>query len=115
MSEQTSERGWGGPRLSVVFPGLPQLLKGRWGVGGLGLMVWLGLLAVLLCRWARFAAGWGGPLDHQVASITVVAGLIGAWAWSMFDLSRPAGPLDRSPRSGDTSLAGDESIDRPGW
>jgi peptide/nickel transport system permease protein len=91
MSEQTSERGWGGPRLSVVFPGLPQLLKGRWGVGGLGLMVWLGLLAVLLCRWARFAAGWGGPLDHQVASITVVAGLIGAWAWSMFDLSRPAG------------------------
>ena len=76
--------------LSAVLPGLPQLLAGRWGVGGLGLSVWISLLAVLLTRWARFAAGWGGPFDHQIASLTVVAGLLGAWGWSMYDVSRPA-------------------------
>ena len=76
--------------LSAVLPGLPQLVAGRWGGGGLGLMVWISLLGVLLTQWARFAAGWGGPLDHQVASLTVVAGLLGVWGWSMFDVSRPA-------------------------
>ena len=74
--------------LSAVLPGLPQVMKGRWGVGGLGLIVWIGLLSVLFTRWARFAAGWGGPLDHQIASLTVVAGLLGAWGWSMFEVSR---------------------------
>ncbi len=76
--------------LSAVLPGFPQLVAGRWGVGGLGLMVWIAFLGLLLTRWARFAAGWGGPLDHQVASLTVVAGLLGAWGWSMFDVSRAA-------------------------
>ena len=80
----------GGVPLSAVLPGFPQVLKGRWGVGGMSLTVWLGLLGVLLTRWARFAAGWGGPLDHQIASLTVVASLLGAWGWSMFDVSRPA-------------------------
>jgi peptide/nickel transport system permease protein len=79
-----------GVSLSAVLPGFPQVLKGRWGTGGLSLTVWLGLLAVLLTRWSRFAAGWGGPLDHRIASLTVVAGLLGAWGWSMFDVSRPA-------------------------
>ena len=80
----------GGVSLSAVLPGFPQVLKGRWGVGGMCLTVWIGLLGVLLTRWARFAAGWGGPLDHQIASLTVVAGLLGAWGWSMFDVSHPA-------------------------
>ena len=84
-----------GLALSAVLPGLPQLAVGRWGVGGLGLTVWSAFLAVLLTRWARFAAGWGGPLDHQIASLTVVAGLLGTWGWSMFDVSRPV-ELDRS-------------------
>ncbi len=84
-----------GLALSAVLPGLPQLAVGRWGVGGLGLTVWIAFLAVLLTRWARFAAGWGGPLDHQIASLTVVAGLLGTWGWSMFDVSRPV-ELDRS-------------------
>ena len=81
--------------LSALLPGLPQLVVGRWGVGGLGLTVWVAFLAVLLTRWARFAAGWGGPLDHQIASLTVVAGLLGTWGWSMFDVSRQA-ELERS-------------------
>ena len=84
-----------GLALSAVLPGLPQFAVGRWGVGGLGLTVWIAFLAVLLTRWARFAAGWGGPLDHQIASLTVVAGLLGTWGWSMFDVSRPV-ELDRS-------------------
>ena len=81
--------------LSAVLPGFPQMLKGRWGVGGMSLTVWIGLLGVLLTQWARFAAGWGGPLDHQIASLTVVVGLLGAWGWSMFDVSRPA-EMERS-------------------
>ncbi len=81
--------------LSAVLPGFPQMLKGRWGVGGMSLTVWIGLLGVLLTRWARFAAGWGGPIDHQIASLTVVAGLLGAWGWSMFDVTRPA-EMERS-------------------
>ena len=84
-----------GVALSAVLPGLPQLAVGRWGVGGLGLTVWIAFLAVLLTRWARFAAAWGGPLDHQIASLTVVAGLLGTWGWSMVDVSRPV-ELDRS-------------------
>ncbi len=84
-----------GLALSAVLPGLPQLAVGRWGLGGLGLTVWIAFLAVLLTRWARFAAAWGGPLDHQIASLTVVAGLLGTWGWSMFDVSRPV-ELDRS-------------------
>ena len=80
--------GRGGLAISAVLPGLPQFVAGRWGVGGLGLMVWIAFLTVLLTRWARFSAGWGGPLDHQIASLTVVAGLLGAWGWSMFDVSR---------------------------
>jgi peptide/nickel transport system permease protein len=93
----TDRRGPGrrGLALSAVLPGLPQLVAGRWGVGGLGLTVWIALLAVLLTRWARFAAGWGGPLDHQIASLTVVVGLLGTWGWSMLDVSRPV-ELERS-------------------
>ncbi len=89
-------RGRGGVALSAVFPGLPQLLAGRWGVGGLGLIVWIGLLGVLLTRWAHFAAGWGGPLDHKIASLTVVAGLLATWGWSWLDTSYP----DRVKRDG---------------
>ena len=66
------------------------MLNGRWGVGGMSLSVWIGLLGVLLTQWSRFAAGWAGPLDHRIASLTVMAGLLGVWGWSMFDLSRPA-------------------------
>ena len=82
-------RGRGSAFLSAILPGLPQLLRSQSEAGGLSLIVWIGLLAVLVGRWARFAAGWGGPLDHQIASLTVVAGLFGAWGWSMFEVSRP--------------------------
>lgn len=74
--------------LSAVLPGLPQLLGGRWGVGVTSLLVWVGFLAVVATRWGRFAAAWGGPLDHVIAAITVVLGLGGAWIWSMRDVGR---------------------------
>ena len=40
----------GSRALSVVLPGLPQLLAGRWGAGGAALLLWIGLLAVVGTR-----------------------------------------------------------------
>jgi peptide/nickel transport system permease protein len=75
--------------LPVILPGLPQLLSGRWGVGGLALLVWVGLWTVLLTRWSRFVEAWGGPLDHRVAALIVVVGLACALAWSVVDAEKP--------------------------
>ncbi len=77
--------------LPVLLPGLPQLLAGRWGVGGLALLVWIGLWAVLLTRWSQFVEAWGGPLDHRVAALIVVVGLACAVAWSVVDAEKPPG------------------------
>ena len=82
-------RSRGGARLSAVLPGLPQLLAGRWGVGTMSLLVWIGFLGVLSTRWSRFQDAWGGPGDHRLAAVIVVAGLLVAWAWSMRDMKRP--------------------------
>ena len=87
----SASRGGGFPVFSALLPGLPQLLAGRWGVGGLALLVWIGLWAVLVTRWSRFVAAWGGPLDHRVAALTVVVGLACAVAWSVIEAGRPAG------------------------
>lgn len=56
----------------------------------MGLVVWVGFLAVLATRWNRFTAAWGGPWDHRIAAVTLVAGLVVSWAWSMRDVGRPA-------------------------
>ena len=53
------------------------------------MLVWIGLWAVLLSRWGRFVAAWGGPLDHRVAAITVVVGLACVGAWSIARMRRP--------------------------
>ena len=42
-------------------------------------------------------------MDHKIASLTLVAGLLGAWGWSMFDVARPA-EMERSG-TGQWSLA----------
>ena len=95
--------GRGAAVSSALFPGLPQLVTGRWGVGGFSLIVWIAFVSLLMTRWARFAAGWSGPLDHQIASLTVVASLLGVWGWSMFDVSRSMEV--RPPSVGQWSLA----------
>jgi peptide/nickel transport system permease protein len=79
----------GGPALSAVLPGLPQLLAGRWGAGATALMVWVGSLAVLLTRFGRVRGAIGGPWDAGLAAATLVLGLVGSWVWSWRDVTRP--------------------------
>ena len=55
----------------------------------MGLVVWVGFLTGLATRWGRFTAAWRGPLDHRVAAVTLVVGLVVSWAWSMRDVGRP--------------------------
>jgi peptide/nickel transport system permease protein len=90
MTDLGVDKNGTGVVVSALLPGLPQFVAGRWGVGGLSLTVWVGFVGLLITGWARFVAGWGGPLDHQIASLAVVTGLLGVWGWSMFDASRPA-------------------------
>ncbi len=55
----------------------------------MSLLVWGGFLGVLVTRWSRFQAAWGGPGDARLAAVIVVAGLVAAWRWSMVDVKRP--------------------------
>lgn len=81
--------------LSALLPGLPQILEGRRGSGGFVLWVWVGFLSILVLRWEVVFAAPLGPLDHRVAFVTLLAGLLGAWAWSFRDLRR----AQRSPQA----------------
>src|SRR5688572_7369837 len=72
----------GGPVLSAILPGAPQLLAGRVGAGSAALLIWLSCAAVAVLRWDRVRAAPGGSLDDKVALLTLVAGLIGTWVWS---------------------------------
>jgi peptide/nickel transport system permease protein len=72
--------------LSLVLPGLPQLLSGRWGAGAMALLTWLGMIAILLLRHERLVAAVSGSWDEQLALATVIIGLVVSWAWSMRDV-----------------------------
>ncbi len=87
MSELASgrARGGGASRLSLVLPGLPQLLAGRRGAGGLTLSVWIGLVWVLVARRDVVLRSLSGAWDERLAVGTLVAGLIAAWYWSWRD------------------------------
>lgn len=74
--------------LSAILPGLPQVLEGRWASGGFVLWVWAGCLSILVLRWDVVFDAPLGPLDHQVAFVTLLAGLLGAWVWSFHDQRR---------------------------
>lgn len=88
LSPSLRPRAKGGPVLSALLPGMPQLAAGRWGTGTMGLLVWVGFLAVLGTRWGRFVRAWGGPLDHLIAAVTLAGGLLIVWSWSMRDIGR---------------------------
>ena len=85
-------RARGGKGLSAVLPGIPQLLAGRWGAGGTAALVWIGLLWVSVTRPGRVLEALAGPWDAQLAVLTVVVGLAGAWAWSWRDVRKPDVP-----------------------
>lgn len=87
-SSASRARARGGTKLSALLPGMPQLAAGRWGAGTMGLLVWVGFSTVLVTRWDRFVSAWGGPFDHRLADVTLVAGLLMVWGWSMRDLRR---------------------------
>jgi peptide/nickel transport system permease protein len=81
-------RSRGGVPLSALLPGLPQLLAGRIGMGGAALILWLSSMAILVWRWPRVAAAIGGPIDAEVALLTLVAGAVWAWLWSLRDVRK---------------------------
>ncbi len=79
----------GGRALSAVLPGLPQLLVGRWGTGGMALLVWVACLWILVTRPGRVGAALGGAWDERLAAGTLVASLLASWLWSWRDVVRP--------------------------
>jgi peptide/nickel transport system permease protein len=89
----------GGVVLSVVLPGLPQLLAGRLLAGGLGLLFWGGSIGLLVVRWDRILAAPAGPWDHRVALLTLIGLLAGSWLWSLRDVRRRQA-LDGVPGQG---------------
>jgi peptide/nickel transport system permease protein len=80
---------------SALLPGLAQILEGRRASGGFVLWVWVGFLSILVLQWNVVLAAPRGPLDDQVAFVTLFAGLLGALAWSFRDLRR----APRSPQA----------------
>jgi peptide/nickel transport system permease protein len=90
----STRRARGSIGLSVVAPGLPQLLAGRWGGGGLALLVWTGVWWILLTRPERILEAVGGGWDAQLAAATLFVGLVGSWFWSWRDLARSDVPLE---------------------
>jgi peptide/nickel transport system permease protein len=80
--------------LTVVLPGLPQLLAGRWGAGTMALLTWLGMGWIVLMRGPALGAATLGTWDGRLAWGTVSVALLGAWAWSWRDLTES--PDDRT-------------------
>ena len=81
----------GGPALSALLPGAPQLLAGRRSEGLLALVVWVFLWWTATLHPARLVAAPAGSLDDWVAILTLVGGLLGVWGWSMRDVLFGAG------------------------
>jgi len=71
--------------LSIMAPGLPQLLNGRVAVGVSALGTWLGCWWVGLSRPERLVAAWQGSSDERIAAGTVLCGIVIAWLWSWTD------------------------------
>jgi len=79
----------GGVGLSVVLPGLPQTMAGRWGVGLTALLTWLGLWLIVAWRSERVFGALSASFDDGVALATLALGLVGSWYWSFRDATIP--------------------------
>ena len=77
--------------VTAVMPGLPQLLAGRWGVGTMALLTWLGLAVILATRFDRLVASVRGPWDLRLAAATLLIGLAASWIWSWRDVRKGHG------------------------
>ena len=85
----------GGAPLSAVLPGLPQLLAGRFLIGGYALALWVGLAALVVLRSDQVVTAPAGPLDQQVALACLLLVLVGVWGWSLWDVRRS--PVEAKP------------------
>lgn len=84
-----AERTRGGVALSVLLPGLPQLLAGRVVAGGTALWMWLAGIALYLGRTQRISADFGEGTAAGRAAVLVVCAAGLAWAWSLRDVGEP--------------------------
>jgi len=90
-SESDDQRR-GVPVLSLVLPGLPQILAGRWAAGVTALLIWLGMLSIVITRFGRIRDAIGGGGDEKLAVATLLAGLVTSWLWSWRDMQRAVDP-----------------------
>ena len=72
-----------GRRVGLLFPGLPQLLRGKLLEGGSALFLWVGVLALAISRFDRVRGAFQGDLDDWIALLAMALVLWGAWAWSL--------------------------------
>ena len=87
----------GGPALSAILPGLPQILAGRWSEGVLAVIVWVFLWWTATLHPSRLLAAPAGSLDDWVALATLTGGLLAVWGWSMRDVL--TGPGERAAKT----------------
>ena len=90
-NETRSSPQGAGRLLSAGLPGLPQLLRGRWGAGSMALLTWLGMLWIVGTRWGRVRVAVGGDWDERLAVATLVIALSASWMWSWRDVHRARG------------------------
>ena len=76
----------------ALIPGLGHLGLGRKGPGIWLLLFTLAVLAVMLWRWDRFVGGFATPFwDRWLASLALIASLLGAVAYSRWNVKRILG------------------------
>jgi peptide/nickel transport system permease protein len=81
--------------LSALLPGLPQIIRGRWGAASAALLTWVGMLWILLSRGERVAAAAAsGAWDDRLALATLLTGLLTAWLWSWREVGRAHTPKE---------------------
>ncbi|NNF38749.1 MAG: ABC transporter permease [Gemmatimonadetes bacterium] len=81
-----ADRARGGTLVSVLAPGLPQLLAGRFVEGCTALFMWVAGVAVLVIQPERVGAELGTGSAAGTASLWVLAAAGMAWAWSLWDV-----------------------------
>jgi len=77
------------PLWMALLPGLPLLLSGRRGLGGVLGAFWGGLLLLALVRWPRAIEFLSRPKlrGDELLSVLGLAALLAAlWGWSIYDL-----------------------------
>ena len=81
-NETRSSLQGAGRLLSAGLPGLPQLLRGRWGAGSMALLTWLGMLWIVGTRWGRVRLAVGGDWEERLALANLVHALSASVCWS---------------------------------